>query len=332
MFVGTETESSVEGGGGSPATTGSGAGAGADVCPNGAQTPLVLDSQSAYGVAVSGQDVYFAFQDGRVAKTDANGVAVMNLFQGQGPASLVVADGRLFSADVSSGQIWSLDPAGGEVIELASLQSAPQSIAADADHVVWITYGFGILAGTVARVPKKGGEVEILADLIDQGIDVAVDEQAVYYTNWGIDAGVYRIDKATLDKTPLAIYPQLTGIAIDATHVYFGAGDAIGNATLVARVPKTGGEVEVLASGLPDVLRVAVDDVHVYWTSSGSTEISGSTGRAPKTGGPPEVISATPHALHAGLALDEEAVYFTRAWLEDQGPPPDGAAVVRVCK
>jgi hypothetical protein len=282
---------------------------------------------------VSGDEVYFSLEDGRVGTTGILGGDATTLFQGRGVSALAASAGRLFAADSSSGEVLSIGQDGSDLVTLATGQSAPQSLTLDATHAIWINYGFGIFAGAVARVPKGGGDTEVMADSIDMGIDVAVDDQAVYFTSWGIEAGLYRIDKGTFEKQPLTMaYGTLTGIAIDEESVYFAAGESIGTSTLVARIPKTGGDVEVLASGLPSVLRVAVDETHVYWTATGATSLSGSTARMAKTGGEVEILAVTGDALHAGIALDEEAVYFTRAWLMDVGPPPDGAAVVRVCK
>jgi hypothetical protein len=319
-----------KGGHGSGGSGGSGA---ADACPTGALTALVLDQISGYHVAVSEGEVYFSLEDGRIGKTGALGGATIPLFLGEGPAALASGGGRLFAADVTSGKILSIAQDGTESVALAASQSAPQSLALDETHAIWINYGFGILAGSVARVPKGGGEVEVMADSVDQGIDVAVDAQAVYFTSWGIYAGVYRIDKGTLEKQALVTsFSRVTGIAIDDESVYFAAGELGGSATVIAKIPKLGGDMVVLAADLPSVLRVAVDATHVYWTASGATDLTGSTGRVPKTGGPVETLAVTPDTLHSGLALDAEAVYFTRGWLEDVGPPPDGAAVVRVCK
>jgi hypothetical protein len=90
--------------------------------------------------------------------------------------------------------------------------------------------------------------------------------------------------------------------------------------------------MEVFASELPGVLRLAVDSTHVYFTAAGATDLTGTTGRVPKVGGAVEILAVPEEALHAGIALDDEAVYFIRGWVSDIGPPPDGAAVVLVCK
>lgn len=324
------------GAGGSAGTAGSGATAGssgAGGCPTGMVTPIVLDEVSGSGVAVGGDTVYFSLLDGRVGKTGLLGGPVTQLpFVGESPSALALDGPRLFTASVDAQLIVVTATDGSSLQPLAENQPAPQSLALDAGHVFWINYGYGIKAGSVARVAKDGGEVEVLAGSIDQGIDVAVDDDAVYFTSWGIDAGVYRIDKATLELQWLLGTPDRpTGIAIDEESIYFAVGDLSGTTSL-GKMPKLGGEVEFLNQDLPRVLRLAVDESHVYFTASGKVDLTGTTGRVPKTGGAMETLAVTSDALHSSLALDKEAVYFTRAWLEDVGPPADGGAVVRVCK
>ncbi len=88
------------------------------------------------------------------------------------------------------------------------------------------------------------------------------------------------------------------GIAVDDANVYFTDFEAPGS---VAQVPKNGGAVTVLASGMNLTDAIAVSKTTVYWASYlmlASTPIGG---------GPVTLI--TP-ALPCGLASDADSLYF----------------------
>ena len=64
----------------------------------------------------------------------------------------------------------------------------------------------------------------------------------------------------------------IDGIAGDDSNVYWLEGDGAIEQGAVAALPKSGGQVAILASGLGDPSAIAVDDTAVYFIASGNIE------------------------------------------------------------
>src|SRR5262245_40625540 len=64
----------------------------------------------------------------------------------------------------------------------------------------------------------------------------------------------------------LAVEQSPRNLAVDATYVYWANYDQ-GD---VARVPKTGGDVEYVATSSDHAVRIALNDDYVYWLHGGS--------------------------------------------------------------
>lgn len=175
------------------------------------------------------------------------------------------------------------DAATGPVV-LATGQSGPHGIALDATHVYWTNLG------SVARVPKSGGAVEILASVGQNNEVIAVDDQFAYFAD-GDGGAIRRVAKTGGTPTTIAqnqSFPR--GLGLDATHVYWASeGD-----DAIRRVAKSGGSVETLATGQTMAFALAVDGGEVFWTLVGGpvrklqidsccnvTELSPSQGTAP---------------------------------------------------
>jgi len=99
----------------------------------------------------------------------------------------------------------------------------------------------------------------------------------------------------------------------------------------LGRVLKAGGMPETIASGVAGPVFVTADDENVYWLSFGDTALRGALSRAPIGGGPTTKLVETPGLIFSGLALDDEAVFWTRVWQIDK-PPGDGVSALRLCK
>lgn len=163
---------------------------------------------------------------------------------------LVVADNSVFFMNLPSGldEICSTPLAGGPVTVLATTNISSlvgnAGLAVDSTHVYWAT-GLTSAAGYVARVPRTGGAVEILAPMQDEPTDVAVDGNYVYWAEQG-------------DWTPPT---PPTG--------------------KIRRMLKTGGPILDLAKGVQPS-RIAVGSTHVFWTHPVQGQNMGKVQKAPK--------------------------------------------------
>ena len=150
--------------------------------------------------------------------------------------------------------------------------------------------------------------------------DVSADETDVYWTDCGDnpDARNGRVLRAAkAGGAPVALAanercPQ--AIALDATHVYWLAGDSqFITHKIIRRVAKTGGASETI-SPAQDIRSFAVDDANVYWTLCDLQRNAGALNTMPKTGGAPVALAAGKGCFF-DLALDATHAY----WIEERG-------------
>ena len=140
---------------------------------------------------------------------------------------------------------------------------------------------------TLARVPKAGGARQDLAEPLDGWLAFAME--------------------------------------VDATHVYISAlpFEAIFAPVpgAILSVPKDGGVISVLASGVETAMALAVDDQYVYWAAAGILDFSagelrpgGKIERMNKDGSG-RIVLADDLSAPLGIALDGTNVYFGESGL-----------------
>lgn len=120
--------------------------------------------------------------------------------------------------------------------------------------------------GEIARVAKRGGPVELIADALGSAFLVAVDETHAYFAFLeGTDRhAIARVPKGGgAPEVLVHDADPLTQLAVDQTHLYYTQADA----GLVMRVAKAGGTPEQLAADLPGVGHLVLDDANLYFTS-----------------------------------------------------------------
>jgi hypothetical protein len=144
-------------------------------------------------------------------------------------------------------------------------------LAANDTHVFWASQN------KVLRIPKGGGVVEpILAEGNGDPRGVLYHEGTLYWTDWGSyepsDAGSVMACGVDGCAEPRTLASGLMGpldLVVDGDFLYVtvvGRGQRDGS---IVRVPREGGEAEVVASEQATPIAIAVDDKAVYWTNGG---------------------------------------------------------------
>jgi hypothetical protein len=261
----------------------------------------------------------------RVWSVPITGGALERHLELEGLASIAADESALYVAvnrDLSTmntsrssaptGRIFRLPLGGGAPVDLAN-GIAPSAFAVDGD-TVWFD-GFKMSKDGKAP-PTSSGAKGVLA--------FAFDEEHVYFTS-GKGGGepvkpgnkngrVLRMPKK--GGAPVVIARGLpdepAGLAVDASHVYVAAvaygSEALENAGVIARVPKEGGDLEVLGGDLP-LLRAAWLSGDHFYVRSGRPGRPGSIRRVLKSGGNVETVLED--ATLAQATMDTTSIYFS---------------------
>ena len=120
------------------------------------------------------------------------------------------------------------------------------------------TLGIGCMS--LMKKPVLGGPVSNLAPASSNARGVVVDATHVYYAD-GVQVSRVARSGGQVSAVATDLASAVTDVAHDATSVYWiepGAGR-------IAKAPKAGGAVVVLATGQSYPAAIAVDDQYVYW-------------------------------------------------------------------
>lgn len=184
-------------------------------------------TQGAYRLEADATHVYWTTVDGRVMRARLGGGTAETLIDGQdGLSDLALHGDRVIFG--SELGVASVPRAGGESATL--LVAGPLNVvalAADDSGIYWLSGGGGIFDYTLERLAPDGTRTA-LVDPIDYAIGLALQGEEVVFTAMSLP-GVDAFD-------------------------------------LVARVPKAGGPVEVLATDRPDPTNVFVHQGDLFWT------------------------------------------------------------------
>jgi hypothetical protein len=175
-----------------------------------------------------------------------------------GPFVLAIDATTAYVTRAETGQpLTSVPLAGGATNDLIPPTGVIHGLEVDATHVYYI------VAGQVRRVHKSGAVAsELLADG-PEARALAGHGDTLYWISGNVVMRVGRDGSGV--ATVATSTRQLTGIAVDDTHVYVGeVGDGDGR---IVRAPIGGGSFEPISTARHDLpFAIAVDDAAIYWT------------------------------------------------------------------
>ena len=271
-------------------------------CDSGTCMPVTLaTNQAPYLIAVDNDGVYWTSQDadGGVTRADKDGGAQRLISKHRGAEAIAVSQGYVYYSGGSYNARVSTD--GGAASDvLASLFT--HDLAVDS-FLFGATEDIGAngfsrrdlsLANDVASTNQGGAPSGI-----------AIDATQVYLAMTGEVRSFRRSDFGHVGSVTGQSKPE--GIAVDDTYVFWT--DNTQGAVLRAAT-SLGGSVAI-ADSLNNPHRIALDAKYVYWVNGGG--LKGTVMRADKgaaSGNRPKVLFSGPPGPR-GIAVDDEAVYWT---------------------
>jgi hypothetical protein len=280
----------------------------------------------------------------------------------QVPSSFGAAADERYAYGVTyegQGGVFRVPRGGGAAEVLAADQEWSRDLAVDDATIYWVRGHGATPGGAVYAMPKAGGPVREIAPHEADAHLIAVDTTHVYWANGGGYDGGGGLGKAEIRRMlkqggPVETVAAIAGvvrlqIADDALYVLADSGPSSGSG-IVAKVPKSGGAVTVLAASGPSPADLDLDDTHLYWTLRGEFEMPppvlcksatpcpvattapivrhGELHRVARTGGPVEVLARD--LVHAGsLVLGAQTILFAAGDELFELPKNGGAKVSR---
>jgi hypothetical protein len=204
----------------------------------------------------------------------------------------------------------------------ASAPDGNAGLAADGDTFWFANFGLGEV-----RIADFGQDAVTLLSGQDAPAQLAVDATHIYWTNDSAITsgdGVMRADRDDGSQVQ-SLAPNVdeaTGIALDADSVY------VTSDTRVLRVPKLGGDAEVLASSLFGPRGIVSAGDRIYWVTAGDS--GGSTGTVmtvDAAGREEATVLATGQSSPVLIAADETQIFWTNL-----GNAPNTGSVMRLAR
>lgn len=259
-------------------------------------------------------------------------------------ALIDIKDLRPPDADASAGDASTipadagpLDGAGGDAsrcpppdAETFVQVTTPTLVTGDAERVYFtsVVHGGTSRILSCARCGCAGGPREVTSGSFEP-FALVVDGEYLWWTDSSEVSGALHRTKTTGSDDVSIQLAVPTGLAVDATHVYFATiggvdGGVVGNG--IWRIAKNAfpGAPERLEGSAIAPFSVAVDATHVYWSTAVGLDMTGGfvrtlacvgnlrddVRRVPKGGGAAETL-ASGERCSVALALDDSDVYYT---------------------
>ena len=199
----------------------------------------------------------------------------------------------------------------------------PTSIDIDARHIYWGTRS-GLGPGEVfeppaiARADLDGAQVnETFIAGVSPG-DIAVGDDHIYWTDYSEPAiGRANLDGTGVERGFVDLGAEVSGIAVDANHIYWGQLGSQTQTASIGRANLDGTAINRAFIPFTDgtaPFEVEVDAAHIYWISSAAqpTFSTETIGRAnlDGTGVDHRFIEGVPEMSLEGLAVDAGHIYW----------------------
>lgn len=292
---------------------------------------LASGQPGVFGLAVDGTNVYWAKDVPNQSPTFMTNCAVMKQPVTGGAAVVLgtVPDGRGYDITVNAtdlylafrwnnfeqeGEIHRLPLGGGAESGVTAWQTSIGGIALGAGNIYWGQEHQSRLQG----VSITGGASPTFNDiLMNSGVrhGITVDATSVYTANTYAGVAGGQILKWAVGGGDFMVFvgsqPGPNYITADATNLYWTNLSLVGGMPVdhqgtVVMMPKAGGAVTTLATGLGGPRRIVVDATNVYWTD----DVDGTVMKAPIAGGTPTVLATGQTGANA-IAVDATSVYWT---------------------
>jgi hypothetical protein len=261
------------------------------------------------GIAVDATTVYWAAggdscSGGRIRAMPKGGGTITTLADNQSNPRVLVADAtNVYWYDgCDTGALRSV-PRGGGAVRDYVIQVNPgedaRALAANGANLYFNDYG-------VLGIPKSGG-AQFDVDDTDYAYGIAADDAGVYWlgpiAGGGTAMAVFGLPTGVTKPQMLFQQSVGTGIAIDATWVYFtGVG--------IQRVPRNGGSVGTVVPAANVGYDIATDGTNVYWLEGNAAITTYGVHATPVAGGADTLIAhGQGWAYH--IAMDDQCVYWT---------------------
>lgn len=157
-----------------------------DPSMNGTKLAALLGTP--WDVVADKSHVYFTtYSTGEVKRVPAGGGAQAIIAKGLGnPTGIALDANYVYYAEENKGTISRVVKDGSaEPVVLATGQANPANLAVDDKFVYFTNYGMSDTDGSVAKMPRSGGEVVVLAAAQNKPLQIVVDDTFVYWTTFG---------------------------------------------------------------------------------------------------------------------------------------------------
>ena len=188
-----------------------------------------------------------------------------------------------------------------DMVVLAEGQTEPAEIAIDDGWVYWTAHA---MVGSISRVPKEGGEVEVIVAPVVMPAHLYTDGIKVYFTS---ENRVLSAPVAGGEPTELYSHLGLQTMATDGRYVYVAYRDW---QDIIVRVPVGGGDPFEISTRNANISRMVTDGQGLFWTEYKASSEETWLYRSPVTGGEAIELCVMPERP-SGLYADRDFVFWS---------------------